>query len=55
MVDTGSAAMDEVTRHFCQLVIDNTIESLRSFNGEIADDQLDRIKSQWEQRWRRNL
>jgi len=32
------------------------MESLRGFtNGEIGDDQLDRLKSLWEQRWVKNL
>ena len=53
----GPHQIEEVTRNFCQKVIENTIESLRSQinTNEIPDDQLDRLKSQWEQRWQSNL
>lgn len=40
------ATIDDITKKFCQSVIDNTMENLRGFNnGEIGDDQLDRLKS----------
>lgn len=56
MMDNGGpATIDEITRRFCQKVIENTVESLRSYNSDFSDDQIDRLKSQWEQRWRSNL
>ena len=56
-MDGGPQTIDEVTKLFCQKVIDDTVEALRSqmMNNEIPDDQLDRLKSQWEQRWKSNL
>ncbi len=41
----GPSTIDEITRHFCQKVIENTVESLRSFNNDFSDDQIDRLKS----------
>ena len=55
-MDNGLATIDDITKKFCQSVIENTMESLRGYNnGEIGDDQLDRLKSLWEQRWIKNL
>ena len=46
MMDNGGpATIDEITRRFCQKVIENTVESLRSYNSDFSDDQIDRLKS----------
>lgn len=55
-MDNGLATIDDITKKFCQSVIENTMESLRGYNnGEIGDDQLDRLKMLWEARWNKNL
>ena len=56
-MDGGPQNIDEITKNFCQKVIDNTIEQLRAqmVSNEIPEDGLDRLKSQWEQRWKNNL
>ena len=54
----GIANIDDITKKFCQSVMEKTMEGLRgnfANNGEIGDDQLDRLKSLWEQRWTKNL
>lgn len=52
----GLASIDDTTKKFCQTVIEHTMDSLRGQNnGEIGDDQLDRLKTLWEQRWIKNL
>ena len=55
-MDGGPQSIDELTRQFCQRVIDNTTESLRSsYSAELGEDQLDKLKSRWEQCWKKNL
>ena len=47
--------IDIITKDFCEKVIENTVSQLRTINGEISDDTLERFKAQWEHRWKTNL
>ena len=43
MVETQP--IDIITKDFCEKVIENTVSQLRTINGEISDDTLERFKA----------
>ena len=53
----GPQSIEESTRSFCQKVIDSLTDQLRAqtVSNEIPEDQIDRLKSQWEQRLQNKL
>ena len=43
MVETQP--IEIITKDFCEKVIENTVSQLRTINGEISDDTLERFKA----------